>query len=290
MPPPGVSTTVNMCKRSVKVNTTAPSEIGFPCLADCTLLALLRRFSLPDLVLIVKHLLCEHSVIFQGRQLGGLTACMLAALSLLGVFKWVDSVFGVLAQQQLGALGSPVPFVAGVLLPHTSGKCPELDAIAEACASSNENAPLLVVDVDKHTLRFFPDTADTEMPHIERLQSELSRPMAQMMASPAVQAQSDRVWITVQADDAVHLAEFKSVFAAYYSSVINSVRRRLMYKHYACTDDITNRNLIENISLVFPKQHVVFYRKIMNSSVWQNVIAPEFTAENFDPLSDGPFS
>lgn len=69
----------------------------------------------PDsLLLAVKLLLLERSMLILGKNLQEITACACGLLSLLKPMEWASAFMPVLPLSLLGFVNSPVPFVAGV--------------------------------------------------------------------------------------------------------------------------------------------------------------------------------
>lgn len=283
MPPAGVSTKINFCGRGVRVKTLPLTEIGFPSLTDYTIMALLR-IQVPDIVRILKHLICDYSVIFKGSLAGPLSACMLGVLSILGVFKWVGQVLGILAREQLGVLEAPAPFVGAVLF-NKADHAREEEAISDACECGHSEAPLMIVDVDTRRVTTYPEY-EMDIPHSDKLVAELSQPVAHLQNAYVGKHSS---WILVDGENAARVKEFQTILDSYFAHIINSIRRRLPFKHYVDTADIDNPALVANICMVFPQKFQRFYANLMKAGPWGNTIAPKFTPDNMDVESEGIF-
>lgn len=77
---------------------------------------LLLRLSAPDLILLLKLILMERSLVIVGLHSDEVTACGFALLELLDPFKWASAFMPVLPMDLMDFVSSPVPFIAGIVV------------------------------------------------------------------------------------------------------------------------------------------------------------------------------
>jgi len=68
------------------------------------------------LVILLKLLLLERSVLVVGEKSEAVTACATALLELLDPYKWASAFMPLLPREMLDFVSSPVPFIAGMLV------------------------------------------------------------------------------------------------------------------------------------------------------------------------------
>jgi hypothetical protein len=280
----GATTDVKFAERSVRVKPVSPEDLGFPSLSEFTITAVLR-FDVRDLMLVFKHLICQYSAIFKGTEPGLLSSSLFGFISILGAFRWTNSVFSVLTRQQLEALQSPVPYVAAVLLLKKTDNRQEIEAIDAACNEGTSNNPRLVVDVDTCKLSIYPQYRK-ELPCADLLSAELSRPIEKLRS---LNSGNTHTWIVPSTESLQQLRELHTVFETYSTFIINSIRRKLPFTYYVDKADIENTAVRENISHMFPEKYKRFYQGILASPMWSNVLAPSFAQGNLDEQKEGVF-
>eukprot|EP00004_Rigifila_ramosa_P007295 TRINITY_DN1824_c0_g1_i1.p1 TRINITY_DN1824_c0_g1~~TRINITY_DN1824_c0_g1_i1.p1 ORF type:complete len:622 (+),score=109.40 TRINITY_DN1824_c0_g1_i1:235-2100(+) len=76
--------------------------------------AFCRQLSLPNIVAVLNAALLERTMIFYSSNLGLVSRCVMAVMSLLRPFVWPHPIFPILPTHFLGYLQMPCPFIAGV--------------------------------------------------------------------------------------------------------------------------------------------------------------------------------
>ena len=77
---------------------------------------LLLRIRTSDLIMLLKLLLMERSVLIIGLSSEEVTACCFALLELLDPYTWASAFMPILPIDMLDFVSSPVPFIAGVVV------------------------------------------------------------------------------------------------------------------------------------------------------------------------------
>ncbi|TGZ66542.1 hypothetical protein CRM22_005264 [Opisthorchis felineus] len=95
-------------------------------------------------------LILERSVLFYSKRLSRLTACVIAAVSLLHPLQWVHSFYPLIPKKVIEVLGCPAPFVAGI---HSCN----LQAAME-----HVNSGTCVVDLDAGRINLYQSSESTE--------------------------------------------------------------------------------------------------------------------------------
>jgi len=80
------------------------------------LATLFLRIKDSGLVILLKLLLLERSVLVVGEKSEEVTACATALLELLDPYKWASAFMPLLPREMLDFVSSPVPFIAGMLV------------------------------------------------------------------------------------------------------------------------------------------------------------------------------
>ena len=76
---------------------------------------LIRSIQIPNLLIILKLLLMERSVLFIGKSVEEVTASACAISELLHPYKWVSAFMPLLPISMLDIIDAPVPFIAGMV-------------------------------------------------------------------------------------------------------------------------------------------------------------------------------
>ena len=77
---------------------------------------LFLRIKDSGLIILLKLLLLERSVLVVGEAPEEVTACTTALLGLLDPYKWASAFMPLLPMDMLDFVGSPVPFIAGMIV------------------------------------------------------------------------------------------------------------------------------------------------------------------------------
>lgn len=80
------------------------------------LATLFLRIKDSGLIILLKLLLLERSVLVVGQRSEEVTACATALLELLDPYKWASAFMPLLPREMLDFVSSPVPFIAGMLV------------------------------------------------------------------------------------------------------------------------------------------------------------------------------
>ena len=80
------------------------------------LATLFLRIKDSGLIILLKLLLLERSVLVVGEKSEEVTACATALLELLDPYKWASAFMPLLPREMLDFVSSPVPFIAGMLV------------------------------------------------------------------------------------------------------------------------------------------------------------------------------